>query len=517
MLSSEVYDHPVRNIQLIETHISWVILTGDFAYKIKKPVNFGFLDFSTLEKRRMCCDQELLLNRRLAADIYLDVVSISGTFEAPVISTDGKVFEYAVKMRQFPQSAQLDHMLSDGKLNTEHMEAIARMVADFHQMIPRADTSMAGESMVDEYIAYGNKKAVYRPVEENFTQINQHFDTTLYEESLAELQSWNVSACMKLGEIFEQRKANGFVRECHGDMHLRNLVWLDRGPAAFDCIEFNPQLRWIDVMSDIAFLVMDLQERKEDQLANRFLNTYLEITGDYAGLTVLPFYLCYRAMVRAKVAALFLGQENISPEESAYSLAEFVSYLELARRYTLQSTPKLIIMRGLSASGKSTVSKKILDTLGAIRIRSDVERKRLFNVSSNENASRSIDTGVYSTTASQQTYEKLLELAEQVISVGYNVVVDAAFLKHEQREPFQKLARHLKVSYVILEITAPAEILQQRIVERKNDVSDADLAVLKHQLSNWQTLQKNEIANVISVSTEGALDVEKLINKINSH
>lgn len=307
MLNPEVYDHPVKDIQLIETHISWVILTGDFVYKIKKPVDFGFLDFSTLEKRRVFCEAELRLNRRLAADIYLDVVSIAGTFEKPLISTAGKVFEYAVKMRQFSQSAQLDHMLSAGKLDAEHMEALALMVAGFHQTIP----------MADETMAYGNKDQVYHPIAENFTQINQHFDTTLYADTLTSLQTWNVSALIKLGATLDQRKDNGFVRECHGDMHLRNLAWLERGPIAFDCIEFNPQLRWIDVISEIAFLVMDLQQRKQYQLANRFLNSYLEITGDYAGLSVLPFYLCYRAMVRAKVTALLLEQDNIGKEERA--------------------------------------------------------------------------------------------------------------------------------------------------------------------------------------------------------
>lgn len=504
MLRPEVYDHPVKDLQLIETHISWVILTGDFVYKIKKPVDFGFLDFSTLEKRRVFCAAELRLNRRLAADIYLDVVAIAGTFKTPIISTTGKVVEYAVKMRQFAQSAQLDHMLAAGKLDAGHMEAIALMVADFHQTIPMADASMA----------YGNKVQVYHPVAENFKQINQHLDTALYAESLTSLQIWNVASLIKLGATLAQRKANGFVRECHGDMHLRNLAWLERGPIAFDCIEFNPQLRWIDVISDIAFLVMDLQQRKNYQLASRFLNSYLEITGDYAGLSVLSFYLCYRAMVRAKVAALLLAQDNISKEEKKSSLAAFESYLELARSYTLPASPKLIIMRGLSASGKSTVAKKILEILGAIRLRSDVERKRLFNIAQSEHASAEMNAGIYSTAASQQTYEKLRELAEQIINSGYSVIVDAAFLQHEHREPFQNLALQLNVCYVIVEVTAPVEVLQQRMTERINDVSDADLSVLKHQLSNWQTLDENEVANTVTVDTEEAIDTEKLVDMI---
>jgi len=506
MLRPEVYDHPVKNIELIETHISWVILTGDFAYKIKKPVDFGFLNFSTLEKRYTCCLNELRLNRRLAPAIYLDVMSISGTRDKPVINADGEAFEYAVKMRQFPQSAQLDCMLAAGELNVGHMDAIAHMVANFHQNINIADDTMD----------YGNNNVIYQPVEENFNQIREHLDIRPYANTLALLQSWSKSTFVKLESIFKQRKCDGFVRECHGDMHLRNLVWLDTGPTAFDCIEFNSRLRWIDVISEIAFLVMDLQDRQQQQLANRFLNSYLEVTGDYAGLSVLPFYLCYRALVRAKVDALRLEQKNIAVEDRQQSLTEFESYLQLATTYTDVSTPKLIIMRGLSASGKSTVSQQLLDATGMIRIRSDVERKRLFEATLTNKTSNEINAGIYSEQASQQTYAKLAELTSQVISAGYSVIVDAAFLKHEQREPFQQLAERLGVAYIILEITAPADVLRQRIAERQNDVSDADLAVLEHQLANWQPLYDDEKDNAFSVNTGDVFEIGALVNDINA-
>lgn len=506
MLKPEVYDHPVKNIELIETHISWVILTGDFAYKIKKPVNFGFLDFSTLEKRYTCCINELRLNRRLAAAIYLDVVPISGTRDKLAINTDGEAFEYAVKMTQFPQSAQLDFMLAAGELNVGHMDAIARMVANFHQDIEIADDAMD----------YGNNDVIYQPVEENFNQIKEHLNITSYANTLDSLRSWSNAAFVKLESIFEQRKSDGFVRECHGDMHLRNLVWLDTGPTAFDCIEFNSHLRWIDVISDMAFLVMDLQDRQQHQLANRFLNSYLEVTGDYTGLSILPFYLCYRALVRAKVDALRLEQKNITEEDRQQSLAEFESYLQLAKTYTDVSTPKLIITRGLSASGKSTVSQQLIDTMGMIRIRSDVERKRLFAATLTDKTSNEINSGIYSTQASQQTYTKLAELTSQVISAGYSVIVDAAFLKHGQRKPFQQLAERLGVAYIILEITAPANVLRQRIIERRHDVSDADLAVLEHQLANWQPLHEDEKNNAFSVNTCDAFEIDALVNDINA-
>ncbi len=505
MLNPAVYDHPVKSIKLIETHISWVVLTGSFAYKIKKPVNFGFLDFSTLEKRRLCCEQELHLNRRLADAIYLNVVSITGTADKPVISKKGDAFEYAVKMAEFPQSAQLDNMLAVGELNAEHMDAIAHRVAAFHQVVPVANDAMD----------YGSKDSVYQPVIENFIQINQHFKKKLFVGILDKLESWSHAEFKKLESVFEQRKHNEFIRECHGDLHLRNLVWLDGKPLAFDCIEFNAALRWIDVISDIAFLVMDLQARQQPHLANRFLNTYLEIMGDYAGLSVLKFYLCYRAMVRAKVDALRLEQENISADETEHSFAEFKSYLGLATGYIQPAKPKLIIMRGASASGKSTVSQQLLDATGAIRIRSDVERKRLFN-KLEADASTEINTGIYSAQASQQTYAKLLELAEEIILSGYTVIVDAAFLDAAQRIPFCALAGRLVVPYIILEVTAPVEVLRQRIVKRKQGVSDADLSVLEHQLANSQPLHKDELSSTVFVNTAEFLDINKLLNDIKS-
>lgn len=508
MLNSDVYQHPTKDIELIETHISWVILTGDFAYKIKKSVNYGFLDFSTLQKRHDLCKQELELNRRLAPSIYLDVVPITGARDEVIISssvTDStNVIEYAVKMAQFPQSAQLDNMLTAGKLKTKHIDAIAHMIAEFHQTIKVSDDSMN----------YGDKDAVYQPVEENFTQINENLDTAPYADKLNTLSQWCSNEFSTLKTIFEKRKNDGFIRECHGDMHLRNLIWLNDKPVAFDCIEFNSKLRWIDVISEVAFLVMDLQDRKQQILANHFLNTYLELTGDYDGLSVLPFYLCYRALVRAKVNVLRLKQKDLSSKERELATTEFESYLELAVTYTQQPVPKLIIMRGLSASGKSTVSQQLLDAAGAIRIRSDVERKRLFKIAPTNNMSEKVDNGIYSPDASQRTYKKLLELTSMIIKSGYSVIVDAAFLKQEQREPFQKLAEQLKTPYIIIEIAAPTEILRQRIAQRKNDVSDADLAVLEHQLSNWQPLQAGEKKVAIPVDTTGPLDLPFLVKKL---
>jgi len=533
MLDPAIYDHPVSEVELIETHISWVLLTGEYAYKIKKPVDFGFLDFSTLDKRRQCCEQELRLNGRLAASIYLDVVSITGSPGQPAISGKGETFEYAVKMRQFPQSAQLDHKLEAGELAIEQMEDIASMVADFHQRIDAAD----------EVLSYGSAESVSQPVEQNFAQIREHLDTDEYEQPLKQLEQWSRDSFIALKSRFEQRKKEGCIRECHGDMHLRNIVWLDedfhQGPVAFDCIEFNDNLRWIDVISEVAFLVMDLQSRNLYSYARRFLNSYLEETGDYAGVMLLPYYLSYRAMVRAKVSVLRLQQAGVSAEEKRQMLDEFEQYLELASHYAKGKDSALILMRGASASGKSTVSRLLLDEVDAIRVRSDVERKRLYgapHVVDNDNEDRSqaqtraqtaahatiqtaannagINEGIYSAQASVATYGRLIECATSVLSAGYSAIIDAAFLKSEQRLPFQQLAEQLGVGYVILEVTAPDEVLRQRILARKNDVSDADLDVLNYQLENWQPLSVEERKHAVQVNTAQAIDLSSIIEQL---
>jgi aminoglycoside phosphotransferase family enzyme/predicted kinase len=511
MLLADVYDHPATSIRLLETHISWIVLTGDYAYKIKKPVNFGFLDFSSLQQRRHFCEQEIVLNRRLSSNIYLTAVAISEQ-QDKLILDESNIVEYAVKMRQFAQTALFDNMLAAGQLTGSHMDALARRVALFHQQAQRADDSMP----------YGQAEDVHQPVMENFRQIHQQLTGQHYDERLSWLEKWCQTAFGQLKTVLDQRKRDGFVRECHGDMHLANLIWLQDPeqensagvPMAFDCIEFNQQLRWIDVMSEIAFLVMDLQHRNQAILAQRFLNTYLEVSGDYAGLSVLTYYLSYRALVRAKVNALRLGQQGINRQQRQHTMVEFESYLDLAKTYTRRSALQLIIMRGVSASGKSTVSQQLVDHMGAIRVRSDIERKRLFRLDPDEHAQSAVGDGLYTEKGSERTYQKLQQLAAQIFAAGYSVIVDAAFLQQQQRLPFVRLAQKLGLAYVILQTSAPAEVLRQRIVSREHGPSDANLDVLEYQLARWQELDTDELAHAITLDTTQLVDLPVLIRQI---
>lgn len=498
-----IYDHVVNDCKLIETHASWIILTGTYAYKIKKPVNLGFLDFSTLKKRYFYCKEELRLNQRLAPEMYLELVTIAGTPAKPVLKGIGDPIEFAVKMLQFPQEAQLDRMLARGELGVTHIDAIARLVADFHKK-----TAVAVKDS-----AYGDPEHVRKPVENNFLQINRNIEKREHV-LIHELEDWCKSAFDRLKPAFMQRKADGFIRECHGDMHLRNIAWLNDSPIVFDCIEFDPNLRWIDVISEIAFLVMDLMARLHPQLAGRFLNTYLEESGDYAGICVLPFYLIYRALVRAKIGAIRARQQGISGKERTKAEREFFDYLQLAKSCARTVAPQLIITRGLSASGKSTLTQQLLEQMDAIRIRSDVERKRIFDINPKAGSKASYCENIYTPEASKQTYDKLAGLAGTILDAGYSVIVDAACLKFEQRKQFQKLAETKKAPYLILEFYAAHDTLRRRIINREKNASDADLLVLEHQISDWQPLGESEQDRTITIDTEAPVDIMLLAEKI---
>lgn len=507
LLKPEMYDHPVDSIELVETHISWVLLTGQFAYKIKKPVNFGFLDFSTLDKRKLYCEEELRLNRRLAPDLYLEVVSIFGSEDNPVLKGQGPAIEYAVKMRQFPQSSQLDRLLEAGGLDSSIIDKLAAKVAYFH----------LSNKSAEMHSGFGDLEHIREPVLENFKHIRASINDSNIEPMVYMLESWSKQQLDELADAIRQRKQQGFVRECHGDMHLRNIALWDDDVIIFDCIEFNPNFYWIDVISEIAFLIMDLEDRNQSPLAQRFLNSYLEITGDYEGVRLLRFYKVYRAMVRAKVDALRTSQEQPGSLEYKQTVEDFLQYLNLAERYTFITKPCLLINHGLSGSGKTFATRKILKAFPAIHIRSDIERKRLYQQDEDRDAFDGVNQGIYTPEATRRTYGRLVEIAQILLASGYSVVIDAANLKLEQRQLFVELAKGLHSPYLFLNFHAPLETLKKRIRQRAqlgHDASDATLEILEHQLETHEQLTEEEKPFVIDVNTEHAINVNKIIKDI---
>jgi uncharacterized protein len=473
----------VGEAELVETHISYVLLTGPLAYKIKKAVDFGFLDFTTLAARQFYCAEEVRLNRRLAPDTYMGVARITGDPALPTIDGDGPVLEYAVRMRQFDQEGLLSRVLARGALSAADIDALAAEVASFH-----------GRTSVSTDGRFARAEHILQQALQNFEQILPLVDDPGDRSELDALLDWTRRTHAALEPRFEARRRHGFIRECHGDLHLGNIALIDGRMTLFDCIEFNESMRWTDVMSDVAFLVMDLRDRGRPNLAARFLTAYLDLSGDYDGLAVLRFYFVYRALVRAKVARLRLTQSTAGAERAS-SLAEYRAYVGLAHREIGRNEASITITHGPSGSGKTTRSQALLEATGAIRVRSDVERKRIFGLNATAHSHSAVGSGLYNAATTTGTYNRLSELARTIAQSGYRAIVDATFLTRTQRDLLRQTASQLGVPFAILDCSAPAAILRERIVvriQKGGDASEATLDVLERQLATAEPLTVEE-------------------------
>ncbi|MCB1693884.1 MAG: AAA family ATPase [Pseudomonadales bacterium] len=473
--------------KLVETHISWLLLAGDLVYKFKKPVDLGFLDFSTLTKRRHACEEEIRLNRRTAPDIYRDVIAISGTEDDPVVDDARAPIEYAVRMNRFDDSRLLDNLARKGDFSTTLATAVAESVAAFHDAI-RTGTPPAG---------YGSVDAVAGPARDNFADIGKLDHVPEDQDTLAALQAWTERAITDLSVMFSARRHEGYVRECHGDLHLGNLYQQGEKVVLFDCIEFNPALRWIDVAADIAFVLMDLMDHDLETHAHLLLNEYLAKTGDYGCLPVLDFYLVYRAMVRAKVSAIRARQDKT---HGAALHKQATHYMQLASRITAPREPAMILMCGLSGTGKTTVARTLAQGIGAIHLRSDVERKRLYGLGPNDSSHRH-GLDIYSPLANERTFAHLQSLALVAIESRRPVIVDATFIELDLRRRFTHMAERLGVPWTIVECTATQEEVGRRLAARTGDASEAGMAQYIAQREKFEPFDESEKAHVLRVDS----------------
>ncbi|HEX5419156.1 MAG TPA: AAA family ATPase [Gammaproteobacteria bacterium] len=491
LLDPACYPHEVGAIELVETHISWVLLTGPFAYKIKKPLRLDFLDFSTLEQRRHFCEEELRLNRQFAPELYLDIVPIGGTRDAPRIGIRPAI-ELAVKLRQFPADAVLDRVVPEGRASSAQILELAESIARFHTALPPAVTD-----------------ASYTQALRNLDELEHCLRAAGRREPLAELRAWTADRLQALAPVFSARAETGAVRAGHGDLHLGNLVMLGNRIVPFDVLEFSTALRTTDVIDEAAFLVMDLRAHARPDLGTQFLNRYLEITGDYAGLRVLGFYLVYRALVRAKVN----GLKCLQADERTDFDRRVQPYLRLADELILPRKPLLVITRGLSGSGKTTATTALIPRLGALRVRSDLERKRLHGLAANARGDIGFGEGRYSAAANDQTYEILEREAGNALKAGLDFIVDAAFLERSRRDAFRTLAARQGAGFVILECTAPEEALRERVRRRaaeRRDASEATERVLEVQLRTEEPLTADERECSLELDTSEAVDYAAL-------
>jgi hypothetical protein len=489
LLNPSAYAHRVDGVERIDTHISTVLLAGDFAYKIKKPVDLGFLDFSSLDKRHRFCLEELRLNRRTAPRLYLDVVPIVATSAGPRVGAiAGDPVDYAVRMLRFDPGCTLDQLAARGQLTSGLIDQLAAVVARLH-----ADAVVAPPG-------FGTSEAARRLADACIGEIRDRVQSAADRARLDALAAWSTAESRARATQMDARAAAGFVRECHGDLHLANIVLLDGAPVPFDGIEFNDELRFIDVICDVAFTFMDLMDHGVPRLAWRLVGRYLEQTGDYEGLSLLRYYAVYRALVRAEVALIRHRQPQLRRQVRLREHTSFEHYLALAERLARPGARVLVAMTGLSGSGKSTVALELAERLEGIRVRSDVERKRLFGFAPQDRT----DGGVYSPEATARTYDRMAQVARAALLADVPAVVDGAFLKRVERDRFRALATELGARFTLVSCEAPADVLRARVAARHRagrDPSEADVEVLDRQIGWQERPAPEEESDCIHVDT----------------
>ncbi|MDP9927959.1 bifunctional aminoglycoside phosphotransferase/ATP-binding protein [Variovorax paradoxus] len=486
-------------IETVETHISWVLLTPELAYKLKKPVHLPFVDFSSAAAREHFCNEELRLNQRFAPSLYLGVVPVYGMLDAPRIGGDGAhergaPIDHLVCMRRFPEAAVLRSQLRAPSFDPLLLDRFAQRLAASHASADRATPPSP----------FGDPEQIALAA----TRIVVQLCAQLGNPRLEPVRQWIDDKARELRMAWIARQQGGAVRECHGDLHTANIVSLDDELVAFDCIEFDPALRWIDVMSDAAFLTMDLKARDRRDLAYRFLDAWLQHSGDYEGLPVLAFYEVYRALVRGLASCLGPGH---GAADGTVGGVDYMACAQELMRDT-RAGARLMITHGFSGSGKSSIASQLLQFAGAVRIRSDVERKRLFGL---DPLARSAGQGIdiYTPEATRRTFDRMRACARSALLAGYPVIVDAAFLRRDERRNFERLAAELGVPCSILDCRASNAVLRHRVARRSahgNDASEADLQVLERQLAYHEPLDEGESARTIEVFTDGAVDIASI-------
>lgn len=505
LLDPAVYPHPVERVELLQTHISYVLLAGDFVYKVKKPVDFGFLDYSTLAKRRFYCRQEVKLNSRFCADTYLGVISIRRDGKRYSLSRGGQVVEYAVKMRRLPLKRRLDTLIEHGQATPQMLASLGEHLAQLHK---RAETNPA--------IARTGELGIRQAWRENFKQWKPYIGRTITAEQHEHLKRYARSFIQRHGSLLKLRAESGRVRDCHGDLRSDSVVFRDRGDICiFDCIEFNRRFRYTDVAGDVGFLAMDLDYRDHHELATAFVDRYLRQSGDSTLQTVLPFFQCYRAAVRGKVEGFLLDVPSISATEKRHATAAARRYFELACRYAEADTPALLITYGLSGSGKSTLARELASQLGLEVVTSDVVRKQLAGLAPGERRREAVGGGIYAASFTDNTYRAMLERAESALRAGRSVLVDATFLRRQHRQWARRLAERAGARFLCLQVRAREATVRSRLYRRDqqgNDPSDARWEVYLAQKRSRERPDELTRDELLMLDSEQPAD--KLIDRV---
>jgi aminoglycoside phosphotransferase family enzyme/predicted kinase len=499
MASPDFYPHRVARLQQQDTHISKVFLTGEIVYKIKKAVNLGFLDFSTLKKRRHYCVREILLNRRLSHDIYLDVVAITRENGTYTIGGTGETLEYAVRMRQLPESRSLLQLIEKGRIDPSDMAALGSRLARFYVTTSQSKSLRAGQGW----------KNLCDACEENFRH-TRNLSGTLLDKNIWETVKGATRSFLKSRKgAFYQRFKEAKIRDCHGDLRTDHIYFTDPGIQIIDCIEFNDHLRHIDVINDLAFLLMDLDFLGKPGLGDCLLDEFIKGTHDTNGLNLLAFYKCYRALVRCKVNCISLSSRGLKHPEREKIHMEALKYLDLAYHYAIQfSRPAVWVVCGMPATGKSTIAKAVSKALGIKVFRSDVVRKALFGLKTHQQGTASAGKKCYSDSASSLTYGRLLLLTQQEIETGTSVIIDATYSKEKYRLDLISLAKEKGIRPIFIECSAQDRVIKERLVQRdfSPSVSDARIGDFETLKARYEPFIESGDFLHMSVDTDVSLD-----------
>lgn len=484
-------------IELIQTHISYVLLAGDYAYKIKKPLDLGFLDYSTLERRRHFCEEEVRLNRRMCSDTYLGTLPItqdaSGTYR---LGGSGEPVEWAVQMRRLPADRAMPTLLARGEVDFDMIRALAERLAEFHLT---AETN--------DYIAsFGSVEAVMVNWRENFDQTAPYIGRTITGEQWQRVKAYVETFVERERPLFERRIAEGRARDCHGDLRAEAIVFKDGDVCIYDCIEFNDRIRYGDVASDIAFLAMDFDARGRPDLADDLLGLYLNVTQDATLPLVLNFYRCYRAYVRGKVDGFQIDQPEVGKRQQTAARRRAQRYFRLAEAYATQRTPRaLIVVSGLSGTGKSFVAYALASRLGATVISSDVTRKRLAGVPPTEPHIEPWGAGIYGPELTERTYAAMLEEAAGLLAQGRAVILDATFSKRAHRDAARALAARSGARFLALDLRCREDEVRRRLSQRIGGrwvVSDGRWEIYQRQRDALEPLDEIPPRARVIVDTE---------------
>ena len=497
LLKPEAYPEPTYFVELLQTHVSWIFLTDTHAYKVKKPVNFGFLNFSTIDRRRFYCDEEVRLNRRLCPDIYEGVVEMRETPSGAAFHGNGAVIDYAVKMKRLPAERMLDKLVSSNQVSVVEMQNVARIIADFHK---NASTSPA-------IAEFGHLDRIMFNWQENFEQMIPFEDKTLSVVEREQIKAWVSRFTNENADLFRQRVDEGFIRECDGDIHLENICMTDNSIYIFDCIEFNERFRYCDTAADVAFLLMDLDFNGRPDLAGEVVKSYLEVSGDTKMMALIDYYKLYRAFVRGKVESLRLIDGGIDQLEQKRAETRAIKYFRLARGYIERSRlqPSLFITCGLMGSGKSTLTAQLSFELGIAAFDSDTVRKQLAGISFGTHVPDAYGEGLYTSKANDATYSELFCRAEVELAAGRSVIIDASFKHKEDRSRFAALAKHYTAAFIVLHVTCNELENRRRLVERTasgRSASDGRAELLESQQQEFE-VPSSEEGQLISLAAAG--------------